>query len=158
MSSGKEILGLHGFDLSERKLAEALGVPVRNLASARTKHLRRGTDWELANNDIALTEKSAAGLAKALNISLTAVELQEAISKSRRAELDAPFDTKVGRFPANPRLLIVHWKNAAGQECTANLMVAKRELYKPGMVVPIRLNAAGKYELARRAPRQKGRW
>lgn len=158
LSSGEGILSLQGFDLSERKLADALGVPVRNLASARTKNLRRGADWELANNDIALTGKSAAALAKALNISLTAVELLEAITKSRRVQLDAPFDTKVGRFAANPRLLIVHWKNAAGQECTAHLMVAKRELYKPGMVVPIRLNAAGKYELARRTPRAKGRW
>jgi hypothetical protein len=152
-------LELQGFELSERRLAEALGLPVRQLATVRTKHLKRGADWELADNDIALAEKSAPALLKLLGLTPTPAELAALLQKSRRVELPPIIEATVARFPLNPHLILVKWKNGdPAQEHTANLVVTKRDNFKPGMEVPIRLNTAGKYELARRTPRQKGRW
>jgi len=154
----REILSLQGFALSERRMAAALGLPVRQLATARTRHGRRGVDWELADNDIGLAEKSLPALTAALGLTLTEAELAALAEKSRRDQLPAVVMAKVLRWPLNRHLVTVAYPNGDGAPHTVDLVVNHREYFKLGMAVPIRKNAAGKFELARRAPRAKGRW
>ena len=158
LSSPVEILGSEVFVLNELMMAVALGLPARTLQNVRVKKLARGRDWELDGNTALLTEKSLPVFTLALGLHLTATELDLLAKKSRAASAPVRFDAVVCRLPQNPKLLTVKWTEA-GLERTANIITSRRNNFRMGMVVPIRLNpASSRYELTRPAPRQKGKW
>lgn len=147
------------FSYSESALADALRLPLGNVTNARVKKLARGTDWELLDNVVALTEKAVAVLAATLTTKPTPAELQLLLQKSRRTALPVQFQARVARRqPANTKLLAVEWTED-DQPRTANIVTIRRDFFRAGMEVPIRLNSElQRYELARTAPRAKGRW
>ena len=150
-----EILGLKDFPCFESLLATATGLPPRKLAQVR-RQMQQDTDWGLQSGEPAYAEKSVPALLELLGFRLSPSEVAVITQKSRRAKTP-PIEARVSRFYTNPHLLQVRWKNGAGEK-TADLIVTHRDRFKPGMVVPIRFNAHGRYELARRSPRAKGRW
>jgi len=144
------------FPCSESAFANALQLPPRNVTNVRVKKLARGTDWEIVDGAVMLTEKSLPLLAAALNVALTSTELMTLVEKTRA--VPTLFNARVARFPINRLLLTVTWIEG-GLERRADILVNKRDNFRLGMEVPIRLNSATqRYELARRAPRMKGRW
>lgn len=159
LSSPSEILSLEVFPFSEALLANALGVPPRNVTNVRVKKLARGTDWEMDGGTVVLTEKSVAVLAAALGHTLSPSALLLLLDKSRRGPAVVQFTARVSkRQPANLKLLAVTWREGELEQ-TANVITIRRDNFRAGMEVPIRLNAmTQRYELARPAPRAKGRW
>lgn len=158
MSQASETLDLTLYPFSEPLLAVALGVPARQLTNVRVKKLARGPDWELDGGSARLTERALGELIRALGLSLTPAELQLVAEKIRVEKLPAAFTAKVRRFPHNPKLLTVCWKDGE-LDREANIITAKREHFRLGMEVPIRLDLASqRYVLAGRPPRAKGRW
>jgi len=155
LSSPAGILVSEGFDLCESTLASALGVPERALANLRAKKMVRGAEWELDGLTVMLTEKAAIALIAALLPKITPGELDLALKKCGKK---AAFTARVARLPANPKMLTVKWTEGC-LERTANIITNRRDNFRVGMEVPIRLNSeTQRYELARPAPRQKGRW
>jgi len=139
-------------------LASALGVLQRTLASVRVKILARGRDWQMANADVQYAEKSLPPLTRALGLALTPTELEDLAEKSRSTKGTLEFQAVVFRFPPNPKLLTVKWTEDE-LERTANIITNRRQNFRLNMAVPIRLNPdTARYELARPAPRAKGRW
>lgn len=159
LSSPPEILSLELFPFSESLFSNALGVPPRNVTNVRVKKLARGTDWEMDGNTVVLTEKSVAVLATALGHVLNENALTLLLEKSRRGPATVRFTARVSkRQPANLKLLAVTWLEGEVEQ-RANLITIRRDNYRVGMEVPIRLNVTTqRYELARPAPRAKGRW
>jgi len=158
LNSPSEILGSEVFVVSETLLAAVTGMPARAIGNMRVKKLARGRDWELADGTALLAEKSLPLLMQALGLNLTPPELQHLAEQCRSKNAPAQFTAVVCRFPPNPKLLTVKWTEGE-LERTANLITPKREHFRIGMAVPIRLNPASqRYELARKAPRAKGRW
>ena len=159
LSSPSEILDLELFPFSESLSANALGVPPRNVTNVRVKKLARGQDWEMDGNTVVLTEKAVGVLASALNFNLNESALTLLLDKSRRGPATVRFTAKVSkRQPANLKLLAVTWREGELEQ-TANIITIRRDNFRVGMEVPIRLNpTTQRYELARPAPRAKGRW
>ena len=151
-----EILGVKGiFQHSERLLATATGIHTRLFANAR-RRLKQGIDWELVNGEAAYPQKKLTALLALLGVTTTEAEIATLAEKSRLT-IARPIEAKVSRFYPNPHLLQVRWTNG-DRDHTADIIVTKRRRFRLHMTVPIRLNAHGKYEMARRAPRQRGRW
>lgn len=158
LSPASETFDLTLFPFSEPLLATSLGLPLRNLTNARVKKLARGRDWELDGGTALLTEPALTELIKAAGLNLTPAELRLVCEKSRREQLPPEFTAKVCRFPLNRRLLTVRWMEGTIDR-RADVLVTKRENFRLGMEVPIRLNPTSqRYELAARPPRRKGRW
>lgn len=159
LSSPSEILDLELFPFSESLFANALGVPPRNVTNVRVKKLARGTDWEMDGSTAVLTEKAVAVLATALNFPLPGNALALLLDKSRRGPATVQFTARVSkRQPANLKLLAVTWREGELEQ-TANIITIRRDNFRVGMEVPIRLNpTTQRYELGRPAPRAKGRW
>lgn len=159
LSSSSEILSLESFPFSEALFSNALGVPPRNVTNVRVKKLARGTDWEMDGGTVVLTGKSVAVLAAALGHTLNPSALLLLLDKSRRGPAVVQFTARVNkRQPANLKLLAVTWREGELEQ-TANLITIRRDNFRVGMEVPIRLNpTTQRYELARTAPRAKGRW
>lgn len=159
LSSPSEILDLELFPFSESLFANALGVPPRNVTNVRVKKLARGADWEMDGGTVVLTEKAVAVLATALNFPLPGNALALLLDKSRRGPVTVQFTARVSkRQPANLKLLAVTWQEGELEQ-TANIITIRRDNFRTGMEVPIRLNpTTQRYELGRPAPRAKGRW
>lgn len=159
LSSPSEILDLELFPFSESLFTNALGVPPRNVTNARVKKLARGNDWEMDGSTVVLTEKAVAVLATALNFPLPGNALALLLDKSRRGPATVQFTARVSkRQPANLKLLAVTWREGELEQ-TANIITIRRDNFRVGMEVPIRLNpTTQRYELGRPAPRAKGRW
>lgn len=159
LSSHLEILGSEVFVLSEPLLAAALGLPLRTIGNMRVKKLTRDRDWKLDGITVLMTQKSLPLLTDALGLNFTPAELQLLAEKIRHENAPVEFKALVHKFPANPKLLTVRWVEAGGLERTANIITNRRNNFRNGMEVPIRLNpGTQRYELARPAPRMKGRW
>lgn len=158
LSSPAEISVLDGYPFSEPLLAATLGLPPRNLTNARVKKLARGRDWELDGGTALLTETGLTQLVQAVGLTLSPIELQLVLEKCRRDQAPPQFTAKIVRFPLNPRLFTVRWFEQQ-EERKADILVARRDNFRLGMEVPIRLNPVSqRYELAARLPRRKGRW
>lgn len=159
LSPASETLDLTLYPFSEPLLALALGVPARNLTNARVKKLARGADWELDGGSARLNERALIELTKAVGLALTVAEFELVREKCRVEKLPPAFKARVRRFPANPKLLTVCWREGE-LDREANIITAKRNNFRIGMEVPIRLDAVSqRYVLASRPPRgPKGRW
>lgn len=136
-------------------MASALGAPARNLATLRVKKMARGRDWELDGTTVLLTE---AALTTLLALLESPVDPRVLAQQCRAPGAPVQFTARVTGFPPNPRLLHVAWREA-DLDRSAHIITAKRDNFRIGMEVPIRLNPTSqRYELARRVPRMKGRW
>jgi hypothetical protein len=160
LSSASEILGSDVFTLSEVLLGATLGMPLRTLQTARQKKLRRDSDWKFDKNcgTALLCERSLNVLLVELGLNLTLEELAVLAEKCHVEQAPVQFMAKVQKFPPNPKLLTVCWEEN-GLARTANIITIRRNNFRVHMEVPVRLNpATQRYELARTAPRMKGRW
>jgi len=146
-------LFVHG----ETELAEACGLAVKHFQRCRTKNLRAGLDWDLnglrvayAKNAVPRVLELVTGIAVTPAETATLLEKSDLSKKNGAAEVEGT----VKRFFMNPHLMAVELPSKA----VVNVRVKTVVNFRPGMAVPVRLTASGGYELARKLPRNPGRW
>lgn len=159
---------MSGFIYGEGKLAEATGVAPKLFQTARVEFLKKGAEWELVNNHVAYNLYGAALVLEAVLGKDADAAMKEGILEKALLETAPepekkeapPIIGKVCRLFVNRCMLGVQLEKKAGAKEAeiVSVWVPKRDNFKKGMEVPLRLNGEGKYELARKLPRFPGRW
>lgn len=144
---------IHG----EAELAQACGIAVKHFQRVRTKNLRHGLDWDLNVLRVAYAKNAVPRVLELVTgLAVTPAELATLLEKSVLGQKNgaAEIEGRVKRFFLNPRLMAVELPSRA----VVNVRVKTVANFRLGMEVPVRLLADGRYELARKLPRQPGRW
>lgn len=146
-----------GFDHAEDSLAASTGIAKRTLAASRIKGLVKGVDWSYVGQAVAYSKAGMAKLMTALGMR-DAVDLEELAADTTpvdKAKQEAPIEGTVRRLFTNRHLVEVELED----KTRVRVRVRDSKNFKPGMAVPIRLEAGLEmWTLTRKEPRYYGKW
>jgi hypothetical protein len=151
---------LSAFVHGEAELAAITGMHPKQFQKARIKHLAQGTHWDLNAMRVAYCEAGVSAVLEKIcgrpgPFSAELLDRSRLADPAAEKKEPAALIGKVTKLFPNPRLMQVQLD---ADESLVNVSVKETKNFRRGMVVPVRLDANGRYVLARRLPRFAGRW